>query len=66
MVKKCKVKIYKRKPRGRGWVATDPVRNLKQGKAFVCGGYAGADAVLVRTGKKGDVFPFTVYTKERR
>lgn len=61
---KCKVKVYKTKPKGRGWELVDPVRNLKQGKAFVCGGYGGAKKVrLVKTGKKGDVFPYHTYVK---
>lgn len=65
MKKKCNFKLYKKIPtKSSGFELTDPVRNLKQGKSFVCGGY-GKDtvAILVKTGKRGDVFPYHIYTK---
>ena len=59
------IKIYSRKPSGSGWVAMDPARDSAQARGFVKGGYGGSDARAVKTGKKGDVFPYTIYTKAR-
>jgi hypothetical protein len=43
--------------RKRGWELTDPCRSLVQAKAFKKGGYQDSDAMIIRTGKRGDVFP---------
>lgn len=66
LVKMGKIRIYKTKPRGKGWTATDPARSAKQAKYFVKGGYGQSIAKAVKTGKKGDVFPYTIYTKMKR
>jgi hypothetical protein len=61
------VKIYKTRPKpSSGWEATDPARNAKQARSFVKGGYAGLDTKIVQTGKRGDIFPYTIYTKQRK
>ena len=57
--------VYKSKPH-KGWEATDPARSKAQACSFIKGGYGGADAIIVKTGKKGDTFPFTIYTHSRR
>jgi len=55
-------KIYKKAPRG--YDAIDPARNLKQAKWMVKGGYGGyTNPIIVQTGRKGDVFPYTIYAK---
>ena len=59
------IHVYKTKP-GRGWDATDPARTAKQARSFVRGGYQGADAIAVKTGKRGDVYPYTIFTRQRR
>jgi hypothetical protein len=58
------IKIYSKPPAG--FELTDPVRTREQGEEFVKGGYQDSLAVLVRTGKKGDVFPYHIYTKPLR
>ena len=62
-----KIKIYKTIPSKRlGWEATDPARDLKQAKEFIKGGYGrDTDAIIVQTGNKGDIFPYTIYTRYR-
>jgi hypothetical protein len=61
-----KIKIYKTKPsKGSGWAATDPARSAEQAKEMVRTGYQGADAIVVKTGTRGDVFPYTIYTRDR-
>jgi hypothetical protein len=61
------IKVYKTRPRaGSGWKPTDPARNLKQARSFVKGGYGDEDAIIVQTGKRGDIFPYTIYTKQRK
>lgn len=55
-------KIYKSKPKGRGWEASDPAKNAKSART-VANGYKGSCATrIVKTGKKGDVYPYTIYT----
>ena len=49
------IKIYSKPPAG--FEITDPVRDREQGIEMIKGGYQDSLAVLVRTGKKGDVFP---------
>jgi hypothetical protein len=67
MVKKSGIKIYKTKPvKGSGWEPTDPARSAEQAKEMVKIGYGDADAIAVKTGNRGDVFPYTIYTKLRR
>jgi hypothetical protein len=59
-----KIKIYKTKPpKGSGWEPTDPARSAEQAKQMVKNGYVGSDAIIVKTGKRGDVFPYTIYTR---
>jgi len=65
--KKKGIKIYKTKPsKTMGWVATDPARTAAQARSFVKGGYQDADAIAVKTGKEGETFPYTIYTRQRR
>lgn len=61
-----KIRIYKSVPKGQRWQITDPVRSAEQGRAFVRGGYADSDAILVKTGERGDVFPYHVYTRPKK
>ena len=59
MAKRKKIKIYKTIPsRDAGWVPTDPARSAEQARSFVRGGYQGSYARAVKTGKRGDVFPY--------
>jgi hypothetical protein len=59
------IRIYKTRPRpGSGWEATDPARSAKQARDLAKGGYGSdTDVRIVKTGKQGDIFPYTIYTR---
>ncbi len=58
-----KIKIYKTKPpRDSGWEAYDAARTAEQARELV-ESYPG-NAIIVKTGKQGDVFPYTIFVKD--
>ncbi len=58
--------IFSGPPLGFGWEPTKRARSVKQAEALVRGfEKQQLQTVVVQTGKKGDTFPFTVYTRGR-
>jgi len=56
------IRIYKTKPRGKRWDFIDVARNSRQAKSFFRAGYGGYKEIrIVKVGKKGGSFPYSIY-----
>lgn len=60
------MKIYKKLPKDYNFM--DPCRSLAQAKTFKKGGYGGyksSEIIIVKTGGKGDIFPYHTAVKKK-
>jgi len=58
-------KVFSKKQVPKGFEPYDPARNKKQAFEMARAEPPDMPALVVKTGKKGDVFPYTVYVLER-
>ncbi len=61
MARRKKVRVLKRPPRG--FSAVDPARDLTQARSLAKSYPPENQVVIVKTGKRGDVFPYTTYLR---